>query len=70
MNTYTTSEVAEIVGIHPNTGACYAVAPFVGALMSFVLLRESLDGMYLVAFAVMLVGTALVVSDTLNKDNT
>ena len=35
------------------TSACYAVAPFVGAFLSFVFLRESLSWMYLIALAVM-----------------
>lgn len=47
------------------TSAYYAVAPFVGASLSFLFLREPLTGIYLVALAVMIAGTALVVSDTL-----
>ena len=47
------------------TSAYYAVAPFVGASLSFLFLREPLTGIYLVALAVMIVGTALVVADTL-----
>ena len=47
------------------TSAYYAVAPFVGAFLSFVLLKEQLSGTYLVALAVMVAGSALVVADTL-----
>ena len=47
------------------TSACYAVAPFVGAFLSFVFLRESLSWMYLIALAVMVAGSVLVVADTL-----
>lgn len=47
------------------TSAYYAVAPFVGASLSFLFLREPLTGIYLVALAVMIAGTALVVADTL-----
>lgn len=47
------------------TSAYYAAAPFVGALLSFVLLQERLTGMYLIALAVMFAGAALVVADTL-----
>ena len=47
------------------TSACYAVAPFVGAFLSFVFLRESLSWMYLIALAVMIAGSVLVVADTL-----
>ena len=47
------------------TSAYYAIAPFVGAFLSFVLLREQLSWMYVVALIVMLAGSALVVVDTL-----
>lgn len=47
------------------TSAYYAVAPFVGASLSFLFLREPLTGIYLVALTVMIAGTALVVADTL-----
>ena len=49
------------------TSAYYAVAPFVGALLSFVLMGEPLTGTYLAAAALMLAGTALAVSDTLTS---
>lgn len=48
------------------TSAYYAAAPFLGALLSFLLLGESLSAHYLTALAVMAVGTALVVRDTLS----
>ncbi|MBQ9810195.1 MAG: DMT family transporter, partial [Spirochaetales bacterium] len=47
------------------TSAYYAVAPFIGAFLSFVVLRESLTWMYVAALAVMAAGSALVVADTL-----
>lgn len=47
------------------TSAYYAIAPFVGALLSFVVLRESINEYYLLALFIMLVGSALVVVDTL-----
>lgn len=47
------------------TSAYYAVAPFIGAFLSFAFLRESLSGTYLAALAVMIGGSALVVADTL-----
>ena len=47
------------------TSAYYAVAPFVGAFLSFVVLREQLSWMYFIALIVMLGGSALVVADTL-----
>lgn len=47
------------------TSAYYAVAPFIGALLSFVFLREKLSWMYLLALVIMIAGSALVVADTL-----
>lgn len=47
------------------TSAYYAVAPFVGAFLSFVVLREQLSWMYFIALIVMIGGSALVVADTL-----
>ncbi|MBR3392085.1 MAG: DMT family transporter [Firmicutes bacterium] len=47
------------------TSAYYAVAPFVGVFLSFVLLRERLSLMYLAALIVMIGGSFLVVADTL-----
>lgn len=47
------------------TSAYYAVAPFIGVFLSFVFLRERLTWMYLAALAVMVVGVAFVVADTL-----
>lgn len=47
------------------TSAYYAVAPFVGALLSFAFLREPLTLRYAVAFLIMAAGTVLVVRDTM-----
>ena len=49
------------------TSAYYAVAPFIGAFLSFILLHETLTIVYLIALAVMIAGTAFVVSDTLKQ---
>ena len=51
------------------TSAYYAAAPFVGAFLSFVFLRERLSWMYLAALAVMIAGSALVVADTLIRNH-
>ena len=51
------------------TSAYYAVAPFVGALLSFVILRERLSWLYFVSLLVMLGGAALVVVDTLKRNH-
>lgn len=49
------------------TSAYYAVAPFVGALLAFVINGEKLTVMYFVGLAFMLVGTVFVVYDTMVK---
>lgn len=49
------------------TSAYYAVAPFVGAFLSFLLLRERLTGSFVFALVIMLVGTAFVVWDTITR---
>lgn len=47
------------------TSAYYATSPFVGAGLSFLILGERLTYLYFAAFVVMLIGTVLVVRDTL-----
>ncbi|MBQ7068509.1 MAG: DMT family transporter [Synergistaceae bacterium] len=47
------------------TSAYYSVAPFVGALMSFMFLNEKISEKYLLALVIMAVGSILVVIDTL-----
>lgn len=47
------------------TSAYYAVAPFVGAFLSFVCLKEALSARYFVALVLMLVGSAVIAADTL-----
>ncbi|MBP3797344.1 MAG: DMT family transporter [Ruminococcus sp.] len=49
------------------TSAYYAIAPFIGALLSFVFLRESLTAAYPVALTVMIIGTVFVISDTFDQ---
>lgn len=51
------------------TSAYYAVAPFIGALLSFLFLKEKPTWMYLAALAVMIPGTLLVVMDTLIRNH-
>ena len=52
------------------TSAYYAVAPFVGAFLSFLMLKESLSWIYLAALVVMVAGAVLVVIDTLVRHHT
>jgi len=51
------------------TSAYYAVAPFIGALLSFLFLKEKPTWMYLAALSVMILGTLLVVMDTLIRNH-
>ncbi|MCR5151149.1 MAG: DMT family transporter [Clostridiales bacterium] len=51
------------------TSAYYAAAPFIGALLSFVFLKESLSWLFAAALIVMLAGSALVVADTLIRQH-
>ena len=52
------------------TSAYYAAAPFIGALLSFMLLDESISGAYIAALGVMLAGSGLAVMDTLLRSHT
>lgn len=47
------------------TSAYYAVAPFVGAFLSFLLIGESLAPSYFIALLIMVIGSGFVVMDTL-----
>ena len=49
------------------TSAYYAVAPFIGAFFSFILIGERLTWMYFAALVCMLIGSAFVVYDTVAK---
>ena len=52
------------------TSACYAAAPFVGAALPFLILREELSGACFAALAVVLAGSALAAADTLVRHHT
>ena len=47
------------------TSAYYAVAPFLGTLLSFIVFREQLSWAYFLGLAIMIAGTVIVVIDTL-----
>jgi drug/metabolite transporter (DMT)-like permease len=47
------------------TSAFYALAPFIGAFLSFLFLREELSWPYFAGLAIMAAGTAAAVNDTL-----
>lgn len=46
------------------TSAYYALNPFIGAFLSFLLLGETLTASYMAALMIMIAGTLLVVMDT------
>ena len=52
------------------TSAYYAIAPFVGAFLSFVCLHETLSVNYFTALVIMLAGSALVAADTIIVNHT
>lgn len=47
------------------TSAYYAFAPFIGSFIGFLILKESLDISYYIGLAIMIVGSILIVIDTL-----
>lgn len=49
------------------TSAYYAIAPFIGAFLSFVMVGEKLSFNYGVALLFMVIGTAFVIIETLTK---
>ena len=48
------------------TSAYYAVAPFVGTFLSFIILHEKLTVEYFIGLLIMIIGTVIVVWDTLS----
>lgn len=49
------------------TSAYYAIAPFIGTFLSFVIFKERLDFAYFIGLSIMVLGTVIVVIDTLTK---
>lgn len=47
------------------TSAYYATSPFIGTLISFIIFRESITLMFVVACLIMIAGTVVVVADSL-----
>lgn len=50
------------------TSAYYAVAPFVGALLSFLILREPFSPQYFIALVLMIAGSVIATCDTLRGE--
>ncbi len=51
------------------TSAYYAIAPFIGVVLSAVFLKERFTAMFIVALVIMIVGTVLIVRDTLTHSH-
>ena len=49
------------------TSAYYSLAPFIGTFLSFILLGEDLKYTYFIGLIIMIIGTIVVVYDTLEK---
>ncbi len=49
------------------TSAYYAISPFIGTFLSFVILKEKIEFTYFIGLLVMIMGTIIVVMDTLSK---
>ena len=49
------------------TSAYYAIAPFIGTLLSFLIFNEPPTGAYFIGLAIMILGTVIVITDTLAK---
>ena len=52
------------------TSAYYAVAPFIGTFLSFVIFREKPTWAYFLGLSIMIIGSVIVVVDTLAKKHT
>ena len=51
------------------TSAYYAIAPFVGTFLSFVFLKEILTVNYIIALIIMIMGSSIIVIDTMMVEN-
>ena len=51
------------------TSAYYSIAPFVGTFLSFIFLKEKLDWSYFIGLIIMILGTVIIVIDTLAKEH-
>lgn len=47
------------------TSAYYAIAPFVGAFLSFVILKEPFSAQYFIALLLMIIGSVIAAIDTM-----
>ena len=49
------------------TSAYYAIAPFIGSFLSFIILNEKLDLFYFIGLVIMILGSVVIIIDTLSK---
>lgn len=52
------------------TSAYYSLAPFLGTFLSFLILKEKLNISYFIGLVIMVLGTIIVVIDTLSRKHT
>lgn len=64
LSIFTYIQAQSVIGA-AKTSAFYALSPFLGALLSRLFLRETLSRSYAAGLAIMLLGSALAVADTL-----
>ena len=64
LSIFTYIRAQEVIGA-AKTSAFYALAPFIGALLSFLLLNESLSRRYTAGLIVMIAGSLIAINDTL-----
>ena len=50
------------------TSAYYSIAPFIGTFLSFLIFQEDLTLSYFIGFIIMILGTIIVVIDTLSTN--
>ena len=66
LSIFTYIRAQKIIGAS-KTSAYYSISPFIGALLSFLILNEKLGINYLIGLVLMIGGTILVVIDTLSQ---
>ena len=64
LSIFTYVRAQEVIGA-AKTSAFYALSPFIGALLSFLILHEKLSDGYLTGLIIMIVGSILAIDDTM-----
>ena len=68
LSIFTYIRAQEYIGA-AKTSAYYAAAPFISAVLSFLILNEAVSANYIAAFLIMLTGTVLVICDTMRQSH-